>query len=64
MKKWDAFDGTRYSGDFWACLLRIWGRRVSDKDSPFGCIIGLLLIHFRIYYNLTVLLIDFVINYY
>ena len=39
-------------------------RRGSDKDSHFGCIIYLLLIHFLIYYNSLILLFDFIINCY
>ena len=40
------------------------GRRGSDADSHFGCIVSLLLIDFWIYYHLLTLLIDFIINYY
>ena len=40
------------------------GRRGSDTDSHFGCIIHLLLIHFRSYYYSLLLLIEFIINYY
>ena len=39
-------------------------RRDPDTDSHFGCIIDLLIIHFRIYYYLLILLIDFIINQY
>ena len=39
------------------------GRRGSDTDSHFGCIINLLLIHFRINYHLLIFLIDLTINY-
>ena len=39
------------------------GRRASDTDSHFGCIINLLFIHFLIYYHFLILLIDFIINY-
>ena len=40
------------------------GRRGSEVDSHFGCIINLLLIHFRIYFHLLMLLINFIIIYY
>ena len=40
------------------------GRRGSNTDSHFGCIVNLLLIHFLIYYHVLMLLIDFIINYY
>ena len=38
-----------------------WG---SDTDSHFVFIINLLLIHFLIYYHLSILLIDLIIKYY
>ena len=40
------------------------GRRGLDTDLHFGCIINFLLIHFWIYYHLSILLIDFIISYY
>ena len=52
MQKWNVFDFTRYSGDFWICWLRIWRRRGSEADLDFGCITNLLLIitNIGIYY--------------
>ena len=40
------------------------GRRGSETDSHFGCIINLLLMHFLIYYHQLILLINFIINHY